>query len=396
MRLIDIIKENISLAWDSDMISANPDITIQDMLDNPHIKWNYYSANYKATISDLLKPIPKGPNRKPLWRWEYSMLSYRIHVDDILAHKDLGWKWNNVCGNNTLTFNHVLTHNDIPWDWSVLYIQCPFSIEMYHMDPYKPWNFNRLSWNRGLHIDDVLANLDLKWDWAGISANATITIDHILKHHSLPWRWDRLSLNIPLCDIFRYQGLPWTWNLVAYNQTITFDDFIHNSHEKIVLTSSQKFFCDLNIDNIKYIYENHLLDNLPDLRKLSTFFNIKEVEKAISWYSNISMKDVLDNQEIPWNKLYLVTNKHISPKDMIEHRDFFDNECMKRIFNHPKLEVDDILALKDILSENDFKSQMEQFQFHSDNITISDIVREKHLPWNWDNMPQNLKVERVL
>ena len=392
MRLIDIIKANIPLAWDSDMISANSDITIQDMLDNPQFKWNYFAVNYKATISDLLKPIPKGPNRKPLWKWDYRMLSYTIHIDDILANKELRWNWGNVCRNKTITFDHVLKNDDIPWDWSVLYIQCPFNVEIYRLNPYKPWNFKRLSWNHGLHINDILANLDLKWDWAGVSANVTITIDHILKHHSLPWRWDRLSVLIPMRDIFKYPGLPWNWNIVAHNQKFTFEDFIRNSHEKIVLTCNQQFFINLQINQIRYIYDNKILDNLPDMRKITSFFSMKEVDKSISWFSNISMNDVLDNQEIPWNKLYLVTNKHISPKNIITHRDFFDNECIKRLFDHPKLCIDDILALKDILSENDFKTQMELFQFRSDNITISDIVREKHLPWNWENMPHDLRV----
>lgn len=393
MRLIDIIKANIPLAWDSDMISANPDITIQDMLDNPQFKWNYFSVNYKATISDLLKPIPKGPNRKPLWNWDYRMLSYKIHADDILTHKELGWKWNNVCRNDTLTFDHVLSHDDIPWDWHALCYNCPFNVELYRLNLYKPWNFKRLSWNRGLHINDVLANLDLKWDWAGVSANVTITIDHILKYHSLPWRWDRLSSIIPLRDIFKYAGLPWNWNMVAHNRKFTFDDFIRNAHEEIILTCNTNFFIELQIDQIKYIYDNKLLDNLPNMRRFSTFYSNKEVDKYISWYSNISMKDVLDNQDIPWNKYHLVINRNISLQDIIAHHDFFDNEYMKNVFNHPKLTVDDILALKGVLPERTFIDEVERYQFNSEFITISDIVRtHKLLPWIWDNFPHDLRV----
>jgi hypothetical protein len=393
MRLIDIIKENIPLEWDSDSISANPNITIQDILDNPTFKWNYRAVNFKATISDILKPIPKGPNKKPLWKWEWKLLSYRLHIDDILAHKELNWNWENVSYNKSVTFDHVLAHDDIPWNWRSLCQFCPFHIEIFRLNPYKPWNFKCLSWNKALHFNNILANLDINWDWSAICTNETITIDHVLKHHTLPWNWDRLSTNIPVRDIFKYPGLPWNWMFVAHNSKITFDDFIRNSHEKLVITSSNSFFTNLQIDNIKYLVENNILDNMPIINEYSPFLSKSEVFKSISHFANITMNDVLENIDIPWNKHFLIINSNISPKDIIKHNKYFDS-TISDLFNHPKLDIDDIEALKEILSESEFKEELADFRFLSENITIADMIRTKHLPWNWGEIPNDIKVYR--
>jgi hypothetical protein len=400
MRLVDIIKNNLDLEWNFNLISINNDITIQDILNNPQIKWNYSSINHKATISDILKPIPTGPRGGKLWSWNWSHLSQRIPVDDILAHKELNWNWNWVSQNNSLTFEHVLAHNDISWDWDVICLHCPFRVEMYRCDPYKHWKFCRLSWNRSLHIDDVLANLDLKWDWNGISSNSSVTINHVLKYHTLPWKWDRLSIIIPVCDIFKYPGLPWIWRTVSYNTKITYDDFIRNSHEQLLKAPTRHFYEKLKIEDIKKIFERVIVDNLMG-NKHSLVDRIVwtnrhyDLIQYISWFSNISMKDILDNPSIPWNKSYVIMNMFISPKDILKHVDFFGKDLLINLFQHPGIDIDDIEVLKSHLSEDKFKSGMKSFHFVSNNISISDIVRTKHLGWNFSKIPHNLIVVRT-
>lgn len=398
MRLIDIINENPDLGWDYYYISLSPYITIQDMLDNPQIKWDYSAVNNKATISDVLKPIPTGPRGGKLWRWCWTTLSHRIPVDDILAHKELDWVWAWVSHNDSLTFEHVLAHNDIVWNWDVICLHCPFRVEMYRCDPYKPWKFHRLSWNRGLHIDDVLANLDLKWDWNGISSNRTVTIDRVLKYHTLPWKWDKLSSIIPVRDIFKYPGLPWVWRCVKDNTKITFDDLIRNSHEKILMAPTVQFYSNLNIENIKYIFKNNILDDLV-YDYLPIYRIIKERRKIdmiqyISQFSNISMKDVLDNPSIPWNKAYIITNRFIYPKDILKNIEFFGKDLLVNLFQHEYLDTDDIEVLKGLLTKEVFVIGMNSYHFNSKNVAISDIVRTKHLGWNFSKIPHNLIVDR--
>lgn len=398
MRLVDIIKGNPDIEWDFYYISMNSGITIQDMIDNPQIKWDYTCVNYKATISDILKPIPTGPRGGKLWRWFWTTLSHTLPVDDILAHKELDWAWTWVSQNDSLTFDHVLAHDDISWDWEVICLHCPFRVEMYRCNPYRPWNFRRLSWNRGLHIDDVLANLDLKWDWTGISSNVTLTIDHVLKHHTLPWKWDRLSSTIPVRDIFKYPGLPWAWRCVGNNTKITFEDFIRNSHELLLMTPSRNFYDKLKIEDIKYIFENCILDNLVGddslIYRITKDRRKKDVIQYISWFSNISMKDVLNNPSIPWNKGYLVSNRYISPKDILKNIDFFGKDLLINLFQHEYLDTDDIEVLKEVLPEYKFKEGMRSFHFVSKNISISDMVRTKHLGWRFSNIPHTLIPDR--
>jgi hypothetical protein len=255
-----------------------------------------------------------------------------------------------------------------------------------------------LSWNRGLHIDDVLANLDLKWDWNGISSNRTITIDHVLKHHTLPWKWDKLSNIIPVRDIFKYPGLPWAWRCVKYNTKITFEDFIRNSHEKILMNPTVEFYNNLHIENIKYIFENNILDDLV-YDDLLIYRIIKERRKIdmiqyISQFSNISMKNVLDNPSIPWNKAYIITNRFISPKDILKNVDFFGKNLLINLFQHEEIDTDDIEVLKEVLTKEMFIRSMNSYHFNSKNILISDMVRTKHLGWRFSNIPHTAIVDR--
>ena len=103
-------------------ISRNPGITFQDILDNPQIKWRWQGValNPNVTFGDLLTNRDKCVNDLGNVFGDYVSDSPNITMDIVLANPDIEWNWLYLSRNPKITWTNVLNNINLPWDWKEL------------------------------------------------------------------------------------------------------------------------------------------------------------------------------------------------------------------------------------------------------------------------------------
>jgi hypothetical protein len=94
---LDIVLNNLDFFGEKSLqkISLNPNITWNDIVNHPEIKWNFYdlSSNPNITIDIVLNHLEKG--------WSFPKLSCNSNItfDIIKKYNHLNWCINNYCRN---------------------------------------------------------------------------------------------------------------------------------------------------------------------------------------------------------------------------------------------------------------------------------------------------------
>ncbi len=228
-------KKHPELRIDYQLLSYNPNITLDYIVENKYCFWNdvvlnktlgrniknyilydnYYNELHRFYKLDILYEIyetwdnllyiEKHFNHKI--RYELLSMNKNISWDIIINNINEDWNFEylviynknitvEIVLNNKKYFNNncvkLLTKNKyIKWSEIVKY------------DNYIEWNYTDLSLNINITIDIVLNNINKKWCFNRLSSNPNITIDIILQHKNFKWSmyWYSFNPNIRLNDI---------------------------------------------------------------------------------------------------------------------------------------------------------------------------------------------------
>lgn len=394
-RLIDIIKENPDIQWSLKDYIRDDEISIDDILASLHLPWPFEQIYHKRniTIQDLLKPIPKDKKGKPLWKWDWPILSsFIIHINDILANPQLPWDYGCVSSNRYLTFKHVLDNKDLNWDWKMISYHAKMSMRDILDNRYEKYYVKGLSYNRSLHIDDILAHPEFKWDMHYVSYNKSITIDHILKNLDLSWSWSQLSYHIPMQTIMKYPKLPWVWGPVSSNPTFDVKLALENVDIYIPFYYSTEAFKNKVTPETIHLYQE-LFTTYMELHKPE---NQKEAEKrfysALSIYFKGPIEFIKSHLEYKWDIMQLLSNTNFTVNELVRLREFklidstvdptktedeFYNELFTQLSYHQRLTV------QDIVDNPTIKWHYAVIHQWPNKVTVEDKLKHKHLPWFW-------------
>ena len=100
-------------------LSHNPNITLEHVLSNPNIRWDYsnLSHNENIPINYIIKTFNK-------YRWKLSGLHERIYfselyrLEELLNSKSLKLDYQTLSYNRSIPFSYVLKNWHKDWNWS--------------------------------------------------------------------------------------------------------------------------------------------------------------------------------------------------------------------------------------------------------------------------------------
>jgi hypothetical protein len=225
-------------------ISKSAGITMQDIEDNPDLRWNWsgISENPNLTLDFILKHIDKG------WVWYLVVKNPGIKMDDIevlLGFPQMAMaaiKFMNVSieqnPNTTIEFIEKYYSDYRPIGNKICYIKisremieeilkeaplqnkskkCDDAMYMYSADAFR---CSQLSRNKNIDIDLVLKYKDFEWGWHSLSENPAIKMNDIENNMDLPWVWECVSLNPNLTAQFviKYPDKNWSWSGIMINK----------------------------------------------------------------------------------------------------------------------------------------------------------------------------------
>lgn len=257
--IMDSIKNNWPHKWKSSEISSNPNITWKIMLDNPY-----------------------GPYKDPHWKWDFC----------------------GVCSNECITFDNIYNnlhklniYYEIADRWNFVIIDDDVVKKQQYIIDYM---------SDHISLSIIVDNIDYNWDWNTISIRDDLewSFIKIAIDNDKELNWDVISMSSAVTwdNIMENLHLPWSWMYVSHNPNITFDIFITGINEHIIQFDMLMCFYNLsnnpNIDiNIIKKYPDGTTINLNNIDKLIYNWDYNE----ISISPNITIKDIVDNPNIPWN-----------------------------------------------------------------------------------------------
>jgi hypothetical protein len=310
MRLIDLVKLRPGVGWSwwdpycGGNLYENPNITMADILESgePHLMWNDICINPSITFDEIYnhpeRPLDIDPhnNYRTYWRaWSYNpniKLSdfdtsprdipwYRLAYNpefslETLEQHDPDLIYGSILTNSPhLTLKYVIDHPNKHWDWTDICEKCEIHIHDVLNHPELPWKWHALTENSGIYIEDIMANAHLPWDQ--IVYNPHITIDFALDHPELcstsefykELFWQRLGNTLPIQTIMDHPNLPWSWKNMCFNPSLTLQVILDNP--------------------------DHMITTKLDWCMFSR-------------YGDITVQDVADHPELPWNYGHLSAN----------------------------------------------------------------------------------------
>jgi hypothetical protein len=314
MRLIELVKAYPNKEWDWYALSENPNININDMINNPKLPfvWELATTNPSISLNDILTNSNKS--------WNWNKVSYRDDLTiDIVNSYNVPWN-TKYFPKGVYTTKYVLENCDTN-DLSVINFLSrnkTLTIQNILSNLHLKWNWSALSNNPSITFDNILSTLHLPWDWNKISKSSKITINDIIKYYNLPWDWAELTKICHINDIYNNLDLPWVLEELSYNKTITTNDILTKSN------INWNIYMALYNPNVSiYELEKHIEFTTRNINSnicltedfINKYKNILTCS-SVSAYSNVSLRYILDHPEYEWHWVCLSENPHIKIIDI--------------------------------------------------------------------------------
>lgn len=184
-----IVKPDAVRRIDWAAISANPGLTMLDVISYPRYKWSdrFLSANPNLTSNYVLN---EGKDRA----WFVPSVSSNPGISERDIFKCtmksmFDWDYRNLSANPNLPIAFV--HSNLKRDWNYHTISSQVSMTEVHAYHAIPWDAHGLSMNPNISMDYILDHPELQWHAPTLLANDAITIDTFVAHRS--WFSTRVS-----------------------------------------------------------------------------------------------------------------------------------------------------------------------------------------------------------
>ena len=137
-----IVADNITLPWNFNSLSRNPNIILAIIENYPEYAWSYrhFTYNKNCVFQDILDN--PGYN----WDWEY-ISEYIVNFEDYLNNLNLPFCNNSIQMNPNFTFSQL----------------CKI--------PHLQRNINYISLNPSITLEDIRNNRGYAWDWFWLSGS---------------------------------------------------------------------------------------------------------------------------------------------------------------------------------------------------------------------------------
>jgi len=260
----EFILEHPEMSWDPKYVSRNISVTEDHVRNNLSYPWDYRGLCMNPNLSFeffdefIIKPVA-------LHRVDWHLLSANSSVTVRNISENIHYKWNDkyLSMNPNITSNYILnegksrhwfvpfvsanpgiTESDIfksrlkkMFDWDYTNLSANVNLPMVYVNdnPDNDWNYHSISMRA--NMIDIQNYHRVKWDAMGLSLNPNITFDFVLKNPQISWHRPSLLMNPAISLDAILDNASWFGNIiyqpnsiVCSNPTITKDWIEENSY----------------------------------------------------------------------------------------------------------------------------------------------------------------------
>jgi hypothetical protein len=340
-----------STLWDWDGLSENPNISLNDMFNNPNKPWDFkfkaatkvknfkeevlnrmefwresafaLSSNLNITMDDIRLGIKYG------WRWRYDQLSKNPNVTVDFVEKTI--ENNNPYLNGYWQFNELSKNPNITIDFVKKYYKKK-SNEVDELDlsknSHEYFNFNYLTNNSAISLQDMMDNPQLPWCKIALAKKPNVDFEFVATQLEEPnnafqnkmiYESYLYNNNFTLNDVLNNSTKPWNMELITIHSKITLDD-IYDHFDEL----KWDFYHLQKNPNATFqdVFHHKLSKKMAENGKgWSGMVRSEWSNSLFNRWSKIKMQDVLEHPELPWEYALLSENSAITMQDVEENPD---------------------------------------------------------------------------
>ena len=249
-----IIDNNPELPWDYQMVAANPNITLEWAESRIDIPWDYtwFADNKNITMAF----IKKHPSNK--WIEMAGTVSRNISLEEIDAYPDFPWDYNNICLYNRVTLEWIDTHAHLPINY--YYIKTTYTVEWISLNYYKKIDYYKAA----KYIDDPIRYIE------NFISNCTGLI-HYTDHASMMINYisENENITLDMLDYFRGTNYDWAYHAISRNPHLTIEwvkKYKNSAWCWRTLTSHKNITMDDIKQNPEFPWQIDYINNNPNIR----------------------------------------------------------------------------------------------------------------------------------
>lgn len=223
-------------SWDWRLVSSNPSVSFQFILDHPELPWisKFVSFNPNIIEKDVYNHIE--------YPWDYEGLCMNPNLslaffNEYIIKPDVVHRidWHLLSSNPSITMIDIIHHPTYNWDDRYLSANPNITSNFILNEGFnRKWFVPSVSSNSGITRRDIFKST-LKsvfdWDYKNLSANKNLPIAYVNDNKDKDWNYHSISMNASINDINKFHQIKWDDHGLSLNQNITFE-FIH-SHPNV-------------------------------------------------------------------------------------------------------------------------------------------------------------------
>ena len=272
-------------------------------------------------------------------------------IDLLLRYPRKRWDWGSLSKNPNITFTDIHQNISLPWKWDNVSLNINVLEENVINNPRYPWNYNTLSQNRNMTINIIKRYPTERWNWGYLTMY--INANDIFENIKFPWRWVYLRLNTSMTyDLYKkynkiFLSYKQTWGSPIDADYIDTRELDYGKYSQYDLRIHKSMYSTERSSIWRYMYipieEAVRIYNQPRPKK--------DTKSPIcythySWNIHITVQDILNNPELPWCFIKFFDFDENRPDFTIELLEVFRDHNTwnwKAISKHPNITVKDIL-----------------------------------------------------
>jgi hypothetical protein len=323
--------------WNWYSLSVNEKITIEFVVNNRHLLWRWNAISKDKYIPEYI--FKKYPNFELHWRSFSTNPSFKMKY--VYDNPDRNWDWFTISKHPDLDMGFVINNPNKTWLFYHIYNRIDINLN-YFIQKYPEfnWEWDYLTNNKSITLDTIMATKNKSWKWYILTNIYHNRFDLIIKYPDLNWNWYYLSTSkyLTLDIIEKLINKPWNYKEISYiSPNLLTKEFI-----------------------LKYPYNNYKLDNMCSTFTIEDVKDFINTSLELNWTKissspNITMKDIIENKDFPWNFMGVSDNPNLTC-DII-------NEFNKESW------------ITDYISSNDFEGLIE---FSSENMDMAEKCLNKY------------------
>jgi hypothetical protein len=305
--LWSLIRRHPNANWDLRSVSYNPCTTFEMVLANPEKRFDYHvlASRLKFPITFLIEAIQIYDKWDTLDDFEQELYKFQYYTIKNVE---------NLSTNPWINYWFVLYTRDLDWDYDALsrnmFPHELFGEEDEHNDELDRLDCTLAMINRHTSESEwkIFTDEGEDFTFLDLSDHPKLTLEFYKKHKDRTWDYDILSGNPAIsCEFINTNpNASWNWDILAHHKDIN----------RIFSAYPDK----------PWDYENICCnENL----ELSTFLKLPELDaedwSTFSYRGKITLKQVIENPQLPWMYIHLLSNPNIPFKKFLNEFTTFDN-----------------------------------------------------------------------